>query len=100
MRPIVTKKLAIAFALFFISGIVAHNQEAGKMLFESKCARCHGKNGAKGFMGAADLRASVLTDQQYRLTITHGRGRMPAWGGKLSQEQIGEIVSYIKEFRK
>lgn len=72
----------------------------GRRLFVSyNCSGCHGGR-AGGGMGPS-LRDSVWrygsSDTQIFATITEGRpGGMPAWGAKIPQGQIWELVSYIR----
>lgn len=74
--------------------------EGGKELYEKKCAKCHGKDGAKGFFGAANLRISRLDDAGYIKVILSGRNRMPAWQKKLTEGQINLVVLYVKGLRQ
>lgn len=71
----------------------------GKILFESKCSRCHGKDGARGLFGAKNLQKSKLTDVEYLKIISDGRYAMPSWKKRLSGEQINQLIHYIKEFK-
>jgi mono/diheme cytochrome c family protein len=77
----------------------AQNLSPGKVLFDKNCARCHGKNGAKGFLGAKNLQKSTLADEQLLNIISNGKRIMPSWKEKLSGDEIKIIVSYIKTFR-
>ena len=72
----------------------------GKKVFESKCAKCHGKNGGRGFFGAADLRVNRLSDPELLHTISKGKNRMPSWEKRLNAGQIKSVITYIKTLRK
>ena len=72
----------------------------GKALFENKCAKCHGTDGAKGRWGAKNLQISQLNNDELFKTISTGRGIMPNWGKKLSALQIRSVIEYIKTLRK
>lgn len=87
----------IALSAFTPKGQV---YEGGKELYEKKCAKCHGKDGAKGLFGARNLQISRLDDADYVKVITSGRNRMPAWEKKLTEGQINLIVLYVKELRR
>jgi cytochrome c6 len=94
-----------AIALFLLLLICvdakAQNSSAqqGKILFERNCIRCHGKNGAKGFLGAKNLQKSGMEDQQLATIISNGKRIMPSWKDKLSADEIKVIIVYIKTFR-
>jgi cytochrome c oxidase cbb3-type subunit 3 len=72
----------------------------GRRLFNwYNCSGCHGGH-AGGGMGPS-LRDPVWLygnrDDQIFDTIAHGRSKgMPAWGSKIPQNQIWELVTYIK----
>lgn len=72
----------------------------GRRLFDwYNCSGCHGGH-AGGGMGPS-LRDPVWLygnrDDQIFDTIAHGRSNgMPAWGSKIPERQIWELVAYIK----
>lgn len=74
--------------------------EAGRKVFESRCAMCHGAD-ATGMMGMhPSLRGAVdrLTRDGVEVTIRKGRQTtppMPAFEGRLSDEEITAVVAYI-----
>ncbi len=76
--------------------------------YKAKCASCHGKDGkgnpsmAKMFKlepAALDLTAKAArekTDEAVVKLITDGKGKMPAFKGKLSDAQVKEVVKYLR----
>lgn len=75
----------------------------GEAIFQTNCASCHNKNGS-GISGAN------LTDDHYinvkKITdilsvIEEGRngGAMPAWGNRLSENQIILVGAYVASLR-
>ncbi len=99
------KRVTGILLLFSVTAMSALNAQAltehnaGKILFEKKCATCHGKEGDKGVLGAYNLKKSTLPDAQYFYVISNGRKRMPSWSSKLSTTEISNIIHYIKTFR-
>jgi mono/diheme cytochrome c family protein len=89
-------------------GTPAKAQETGESLFKGKCAMCHGPDGAgKTTMGQMlkipDLRSVQVqkeTNAQLTEIITKGKQKMPAYGDKLSKEQVEKLVTYIRELGK
>lgn len=72
--------------------------DAGKKLFMSNCASCHGNN-AEGKIGPC-LTDSVWKygndDKSLLETVRKGRpGGMPAWGSFLKPDQVGAVTSYV-----
>ncbi|GGG27738.1 c-type cytochrome [Hymenobacter glacieicola] len=74
---------------------------AGKALFVQQCAVCHGPDGKLGLNGAYDLTKSNLTLQGRIYQVTHGSisKKMPAFGGKLTEQQIKQVVAYSLTLR-
>lgn len=84
---------------------------AGQKTFESKCAQCHGKD-AKGSEKMAkvlkvDLADVNLTGEKATKAsapdlgkiVTEGKKKMPKFKGKLSDDQIKEVVAYVKSLQ-
>lgn len=76
-------------------------------LFDATCATCHMRNGKGDPHHRTDNipdftdRAwqAAEKDEDLRDTITKGTGKvMPAFGAKLSTEQIDELVAYVRGF--
>jgi mono/diheme cytochrome c family protein len=83
-------------------------QDAGA-LFKSKCTVCHAPDGSGSSatgkqLGVTDLRADEVqkqTDAQLSDSITNGKGtKMPAYKGKITDDQIKGLVSYIRSLAK
>ncbi len=90
----------------------------GKRIYEAQCAQCHGTNGdGKGPRGpemAAQLWSwshgkgpGIFTDINYMVqrngadltnAILDGGGPMPSFRGKMSAEQLNDVVDYIYTF--
>lgn len=79
----------------------------GNDIFKAKCAACHGPDGKGGTsmakaMGIKDLGGAdiqKMSDAELNAAITNGKGKMPAYKGKLSDAQISELVSYIRTLK-
>jgi len=75
--------------------------------YKAKCAMCHGADG-KGSavgqkMGVHDFTSDDVqkqTDLQLSLIITKGKGKMPAYDGKLKDTEINDLVAYIRGLAK
>lgn len=70
----------------------------GQEIFNKNCAACHGTGGGGGtgprLIGIADR----MTEQQEIDKITNGVGgtAMPAWGGRLSADDIAAVAAYTR----
>jgi cytochrome c6 len=80
---------------------------SGAALFKSKCAACHGADG-KGetpvgkmyklrALGSADVQKQ--SDGELTSIISKGKNKMPAYGS-LKEDEIKDLVSYIRAFAK
>jgi mono/diheme cytochrome c family protein len=78
-------------------------------LYGKNCASCHGRDGrAKTFKGklkhARDLADSEwqgrVSDERIFNSVLNGKGKMPAYGKKLSEQEVDSLVSYVRALRK
>jgi mono/diheme cytochrome c family protein len=84
--------------------------KAGQALYTKNCASCHGKAGLgdgvkarslKQFPGdfsKADYQKQSDGDQFYKTKF--GRDEMPKYDGKLSDDDIWNIVNYMRTLKK
>jgi mono/diheme cytochrome c family protein len=84
--------------------------EKGKVIYEMKCASCHGVKGdGKGPAGTglspkpANFREShgeKMTDGEHFWKIATGRGSMPSFAKDLREEERWHVINYINTFIK
>lgn len=78
-------------------------------LYAKHCVSCHGSDGrAKTFKGKLK-HARNLTDSEWQgkvsderifNSIMNGKGNMPAYGKKLSEQEIDSLVAYVRGLKK
>ncbi len=76
----------------------------GAATFKAKCAACHGPDGSKAMpaMGVKPLNTPATTgksEAQLTAVVTKGQGKMPAFAGKLSADEIKAVVGYVKSLK-
>lgn len=81
------------------------NADAGKTVWMNQCAKCHGGNGQGiGIMGTPALVnpewQARMTDAQIVTVIQTGKKKMPAFGQQLSQQEINDVVAFIRTLKK
>lgn len=89
----------------------APDAEAGKKVFETYCVTCHGTGGkGDGPAGKAlnppprdftDFNVmSGLSDDQLKGIIKNGKGGMPPWSATLKDEDIANVLFYVRHFAR
>lgn len=76
--------------------------------FKSKCALCHGADGTGNTPLGKQLQAANLgskevqkrTDSELRKTVHDGNGNMPPFGEQLSDDEITDLIKYVRHFGK
>ena len=43
---------------------------------------------------------AIITDEHIFTSISKGKGKMPAWGKKLSEAEINALVAYVRTLKK
>jgi mono/diheme cytochrome c family protein len=105
---------AVAFGTAFPSramsgGPVNVGARSAAELYAKNCVSCHGRDGrARTFKGklkhARDLADSEwharVSDERIFNSLMNGKGKMPAYGKRLSEQEIDSLVSYVRALRK
>jgi cytochrome c6 len=94
----------LAFAMVFSTWSLAD----GGADFKAKCAMCHGADGKGdtamgkkyGLKDLGSAEVQKMSDAELTGIITNGKDKMPKYEGKLSKEQIEEVVKYIRTLKK
>mmetsp|Transcript_42142 Transcript_42142/g.47079 ORF Transcript_42142/g.47079 Transcript_42142/m.47079 type:complete len:135 (-) Transcript_42142:223-627(-) len=92
---------AIAFGVA-VGPVYATDVAAGETIFNANCAACHAggqnvimpektleKEALDQFLAGGRSEKSVMTQ------VTNGKNAMPAFGGRLSDENIANVASYV-----
>lgn len=98
----------IMAAFVLVAGVALPAQaEDAAALYKSKCASCHGADG-KGEtaigkkMGVRDFHSpevAKMKDAELIEVTTKGKAKMPAYGNKLTAEQIADLVKYVRSLK-
>jgi mono/diheme cytochrome c family protein len=79
-------------------------QDDGAAIYKSKCEHCHGADGMShtfaGKMTSAakfgDPEVAKMTDADWTAVVKGGKKKMPAFGKKLTDNQIAAVVAYVR----
>ena len=102
------KRLAL-FGLVLALSVpnIAMAQASGADIFKGKCAMCHGADGSAstgmgktmGLKPLSSPEVQNMSDADLTALITNGKGKMPAYKGKLSDADISAVAKYVKTLK-
>ena len=103
---------ALTFALLLVamlpSHAVAEENGAGAGVYKAKCVTCHGQDGSGNTpvgksLQVADLRSPEVqkkSDAELTVSVSEGKGNMPAFKGNITDEEIHAVVMYVRTLSK
>jgi cytochrome c6 len=104
-----TLSMAVALAVM-LSTMTLAKAKAQNMteVYKTKCAACHGVDGkgdtaAGKKFGARDFHSAEvqkMTDKELFDVTKDGKAKMPKYAGKLTDDQIRDLVKYVRELGK
>jgi len=83
----------------FIVPEYAVDAEASMQIYKSRCISCHAADLKGGGGPALEHIGSVLTKEQIYKLVSNGRGRMPAFKERLSEEEIITITTWLSSLQ-
>jgi cytochrome c6 len=103
----VSSSVLFSAAILFLTATPARAQ-GDAALFKAKCAACHGADGKGNTSMGKTLKVRDLTsedvqkqtDAQLTDVTANGKGKMPAYKGKLTDDQIKQLVAFIRTLKK
>jgi len=104
------KRFAVAAAIIALVAlpVFADAGADGAALYKSKCAMCHGPDG-KGqtpigkTMKARDLglpEVQKQSDEELSKVVAYGKGKMPGYKSSLGDDDIKQVVAFIRTFKR
>jgi len=105
MKRHVTTAMLLCLVVVFATPLFAAD---GAALYKANCNTCHGPTGAGDTPAGKMMKAKPLgsaevqklTDAEINATITNGKNKMPAFGKKLSADDVKALVTYVRTFKK
>lgn len=101
------KKTMVVLAMFALVVSIAMPAFAadGAATFKAKCAMCHGADGTKenpgmGVKSLAGADVQKQSDADLVAAVSKGKGKMPAYAGKLSDDEIKAVVAFVRTLKK
>ena len=102
-------RMAVAIlSVMVLSTMTVFAQGPGADTYKAKCAMCHGADGSGNTpAGKATKTPSFNAPEVLKLSTAEliaatkeGKGKMPAYSGKLTGAQITQVVAYIQTLQK
>jgi cytochrome c6 len=93
--------------LFLASAGTPLSAEDAAGLYKSKCAACHGADGTGtptgkklGTHDFASPDVQKMSDDDLAKAIADGKGKMPGYKKSLSDQQVKDLVAYVRSLAK
>ena len=94
--------LIISISAIAVSPLMAGDPFRGQSVYTAHCAGCHGGDGAGVLSGTPSFKAGstvlMKADSELLITIRQGFGVMPGFNGRLKEDQIYDVITYIRTF--
>ena len=90
-------------------GSVSASVKSATQLYSKNCASCHGRDGRSKTFKAKHNHARNISDPEWQErvsderifnSIMNGKGKMPSYSKKLSEQEIDALVTYVRGLRK
>lgn len=99
--------LIACLVILSVSGAARAQDDAAKV-YKARCELCHSADGSGSSptgkaLKAKDLRSDEvqkMSDAELADIIAKGKGKMPAFGSKLSPDTIKSLVVYLRQMAK
>lgn len=95
--------MGVFLSFLYSQMLFAADPLKGGKLYQSHCLNCHGANGAGEIPNAPDFsRGEKLLQPDNALleTIKSGRGMMPAYRGMFEDDDIRDVIAYLRTLRR
>lgn len=100
------RSLLVMAAVTVLAGTMSFAQ-AGQATYKAKCQSCHGATGvpspgmakAMGIKPFSDPEVKKLSVPEMVAATENGKGKMPAFKGKLSDAEIKGVVEYLRTLK-
>ena len=107
-KAIYRRVLVLAAALAVAATLtVSAAAQGGADLYKTKCASCHGADGTASAIGKkmgakdfSDPEVAKNTDAAWTEVTKKGKNKMPAYDGKLTDDQIKDLIKFCRGLAK
>jgi mono/diheme cytochrome c family protein len=101
-------RLVAAGVMAAFMAATAFAQDSGADTYKAKCAMCHGADGSGSTPAGKAMKAIPFSspdlvkasDADLIAATKNGKGKMPAYSGKLTDGQITAVIAYVRTLQK
>ena len=101
-------RAAVVVLSFSVAGCLAQAQSSGAATYTAKCQMCHGADGMGATPAGKAMKAIPFNDPQILnksdadliAATKNGKGKMPAYAGKIPDGDIKAVIAYIHTLQK
>ncbi|HLY92415.1 MAG TPA: cytochrome c [Candidatus Angelobacter sp.] len=110
MKSVIHKLLGAGLVLAVVATLTTplRAQDDAAALYKAKCVSCHGADGSGntpvgtklGVKSVSDPELAKKSDAEWIDATKKGKGKMPSYEGKLTDDQIKSLVKYMRSLAK
>jgi cytochrome c6 len=104
-QVLIMKNTIILAVTFMLAVSMSSFAADGGAAYKAKCAGCHGADGSKtnpamGVRALSSPEVQTQSDKELIDVTAKGKGKMPGYTGKLSDDEIKATVDFIRTLKK
>ena len=101
MKALIISLQFILFSQLLVAPVFAGDPFAGSNIYTQYCVNCHGGDGRGEIAGTPSFREGRLmarSTADLMETVRTGKNLMPSFRGILEEQQIDDVITYIRTF--
>jgi len=99
--------MKVVFLAILAASATAAVAQSAADNYKSKCAMCHGPDGAAATPAGKAMQTPPVTsptfakasDAELLAILKNGKAKMPAYNGKLTDDQMKALVTYMRSLK-
>ena len=97
------RSMAVLAATVCLAGSMGF-AETSEAIYKANCQSCHGSTGTPSagiakMMGVKPAAEYKTTEKEQIESVKNGKGKMKAFAGKLTDDQIKDVVTYFRTLK-
>ena len=103
MKNVILKVLICLVTLLNVTYVIAADTKRGRELYALNCQICHANDGQGAVANAPDFSFGdnlIKPDSELFDSISSGKGMSPAFRGVLTEQDILNVISYLRTLHR